>query len=167
MDNTLTDDQKRELLRKGAYACPVPPVTTVLWNEDAWIRFIDRDGKWLRKPKGEYNGECNRTACLRSPATWFNKYTKKFYCKHCGHRINFDNNEEICADRQFALFEGVTPENLGTQFISQYNPSTDQTKGYTGETWYKIIGYASTLQEAQQKLYGRVFDTPTPDSAEK
>ena len=70
-------------------------------------------------------------------------------------------------DRQFALFEGVTPENLGTQFISQYNPSTDQTKGYTGETWYKIIGYASTLQEAQQKLYGRVFDTPTPDSAEK
>lgn len=44
---TLTDEQKTELYRAGKYMFPPPPVCTVLWDEAAWIRFVDRNGKWL------------------------------------------------------------------------------------------------------------------------
>jgi len=33
--------------RAGRYWFPPPPVCTALWDEDAWIRFIDKDGGWL------------------------------------------------------------------------------------------------------------------------
>lgn len=32
-----------------------------------------------------------------------------------------------------------------------------KTKGHTGETWYKIIGYADTVEEAQIKIDGRTW----------
>jgi hypothetical protein len=60
----------------------------------------------------------------------------------------------------FALFEGVFRgvfegkeiSNIGQRFFSANEHGKDQTKGKTGETWYKIIGYAYTTEEAQEKL---------------
>lgn len=46
--------------------------------------------------KGEQGGECNRTACRWSPATAFNKETRKFYCRGCAMRINEWAGEKIC-----------------------------------------------------------------------
>lgn len=38
---------KIKLYRAGKYRMPVPPVTTALWNESDWIRFIDNKGEWI------------------------------------------------------------------------------------------------------------------------
>lgn len=40
------------------------------------------------KLKGKYNGNCNRTACQKPGATWFNLNTSAFYCASCGMDIN-------------------------------------------------------------------------------
>lgn len=41
--------------------------------------------------KGEYNQECNITACQRpNSATWFNHSTRKYYCPSCAKRLNSD-----------------------------------------------------------------------------
>lgn len=40
------------------------------------------------KEKGEFNGECNRTACNNNPANFFNHSTKKYYCGSCALKIN-------------------------------------------------------------------------------
>jgi len=41
-------DKKVELYRKGMYIVPVPPVCHANWTEEAWIRFIDKEGSWLK-----------------------------------------------------------------------------------------------------------------------
>ena len=40
--------------------------------------------------KGEYNQECNRTACNNPQATYFNHSTEKYYCKE----INYWNRAD-------------------------------------------------------------------------
>ena len=44
--------------------------------------------------KGEYLGECNRTACQNTPATFFNYSTKMFYCRACAMLINQHNHAD-------------------------------------------------------------------------
>lgn len=41
--------------------------------------------------KGEKNGNCNRTACQKPNAVYYNKSTQKYYCKACADRINEAN----------------------------------------------------------------------------
>ena len=40
----MTLDEKRKAYRDGRYNCEVPPVSTAYWNEDDWIRFIEKTG---------------------------------------------------------------------------------------------------------------------------
>jgi hypothetical protein len=42
----MTEAEKLVAYREGRYLVPVPPVYTYLWDEAAWIRFIDQSGKW-------------------------------------------------------------------------------------------------------------------------
>jgi len=44
--------------------------------------------------KGEYNQECNRTACNNSAAVYYNHSTEKYYCKSCAMEINFWNKSD-------------------------------------------------------------------------
>jgi hypothetical protein len=37
--------------------------------------------------KGQLNGLCNRTACQRPGATWFNTSTRAYYCEDCARDI--------------------------------------------------------------------------------
>lgn len=55
---------------------------------------------------------------------------------------------------RYVLLEGLEFFN---RFFSPYNPKDDPTKSATGETWYKILGFADTVEEAQMKLYGRTY----------
>lgn len=52
--------------------------------------------------KGVKNGNCNRQACQRPGATWFNSSTRAYYCKKCAAKINYwselDWNETICTE---------------------------------------------------------------------
>lgn len=53
-------------------------------------------GEHGKPAKGLKGGECNRTACNRSPANSFNKSTRAFYCRPCAERINGINGEVVC-----------------------------------------------------------------------
>lgn len=51
---------------------------------------------------------------------------------------------------QFILLEGIKHRN---RFFTSNAPDKDQTRGNTGEVWYRVLGYADTAEEAQTKLY--------------
>ncbi len=57
---------------------------------------------------------------------------------------------------KFVILQGVIEENFGQRFYTTNN-EPDPTKSDKGETWYKIIGYADTQEEAEIKLFGRVL----------
>ena len=40
------------------------------------------------KTKGKYGGLCNRSACLRHEAYWWNRGSRAYYCEDCAHLIN-------------------------------------------------------------------------------
>lgn len=37
---------KSEAYKSGRWQCPPPPVCSAQWDDSAWIRYIDRDGRW-------------------------------------------------------------------------------------------------------------------------
>ena len=39
--------------------------------------------------KGKKRGRCNVTACQSPGANYYNKSTKKYYCRHCADQINW------------------------------------------------------------------------------
>jgi hypothetical protein len=45
----------------------------------------------LPEDKGRYLGSCNRKACLRPGANWFNRETRAYYCRRCAWLINTGN----------------------------------------------------------------------------
>lgn len=45
----------------------------------------------LSTVKGERGGLCNRTACQKPPAYWFNSSTRAYYCNDCAQLINKAN----------------------------------------------------------------------------
>lgn len=55
---------------------------------------------------------------------------------------------------KFILVRGIKEKN---KFFTTNVPTEDQTKIYTGEVWYEILGYANSTKEAQMKLFGRVY----------
>lgn len=44
--NNYTYEQKVEMYKAGTYKFEVPPVCTVPWDVDSWIRFIDACDGW-------------------------------------------------------------------------------------------------------------------------
>lgn len=40
--------------------------------------------------KGVYMGNCNRSACFRPGADWYNHGTSKYYCQSCAFMLNDD-----------------------------------------------------------------------------
>jgi hypothetical protein len=44
--------------------------------------------------KGLFNGNCNRTACQKPEATWYNHSTKAYYCAECANLINLHNRPD-------------------------------------------------------------------------
>lgn len=45
-------------------------------------------------PKGLKGGNCNRTACQKPGATFFNHSTEKYYCLDCAMMINRANHAD-------------------------------------------------------------------------
>jgi hypothetical protein len=55
------------------------------------------------KNKGQYQGSCNRRACLAPGANWYNRGSYAFYCEDCAFVLNdanrhddFCKNEPLC-----------------------------------------------------------------------
>lgn len=49
----------------------------------------------LKPDKGKKNGSCNVTACQAPGALYFNKSTKKYYCKRCADEINWPGGRAL------------------------------------------------------------------------
>ena len=56
------------------------------------------------------------------------------------------------AQPKFALFQGVLEENFGQKFFSTNHPEQNQTQLDDRRVAYRILGYADTIEEAQEKL---------------
>lgn len=56
------------------------------------------------------------------------------------------------------VLEGI---QHGNRFYTTNVPGEDPTKSAKGETWYRVLGYANTSEEAQKILY------PNPGDAER
>lgn len=57
-------DAEREAYRACHYACPVPPVCTVAWDEDDWIRYVRfnlrlADAQRTSEADASHTTECN------------------------------------------------------------------------------------------------------------
>lgn len=60
--------------------------------------------------------------------------------------------------KKFVVLEGI---EHGNRFYSTNVPGEDPTKSAKGETWYHVLGYADTAEEAQAILF------PNPGDADK
>lgn len=61
--------------------------------------------------KGRWNLLCNRTQCLRTPATWYNRGSHAFYCADCAHDLSNDPFNKRDAAQ---LYGGPLCVNIGT-----------------------------------------------------
>lgn len=57
----------------------------------------------LTPQKGLKGGNCNRTACQKPGAQFFNHSTKKYYCQTCAMLINRANHNDAMAMLGHAL----------------------------------------------------------------
>lgn len=39
-------ERKKALYKAGKYRFKVPPVSTGMWNDEDWIRYVDSSGGW-------------------------------------------------------------------------------------------------------------------------
>lgn len=44
--------------------------------------------------KGKYGGNCNRTACQKPGAVWYNHSTREHYCSSCASTLNEVNRAD-------------------------------------------------------------------------
>ena len=47
----------------------------------------------MPEDKGKLDGACNRSACLKPAATWFNHSTRAYYCRRCALLLNDVNRD--------------------------------------------------------------------------
>ena len=55
--------------------------------------------------KGKHGGNCNREACQKPGATWYNQSTLAYYCGECAHAIN-----SHCPPSQVMKYIGIEGE---------------------------------------------------------
>jgi hypothetical protein len=80
--------------------------------------------------KGDYGGNCNRSACERRDATYFNASTRKFYCSRCAAAIN-DANKDYLAAHGVPL---CTPGPAEAKYLPlPASPPVESSQGVTGE----------------------------------
>lgn len=86
--------------------------------------------------KGDYNGECNRTACSKGSAVYYNHSTRKYYCEKCALLINEYNyadahriyGHDLCTlGEQVSECVDTVDPRLTSLFIltNQYNQAYD------------------------------------------
>lgn len=63
--------------------------------------------------KGIWDGACNRSACLKYPAKWYNRGSYAFYCEECALMLNDVNKRDsFCRDAPLCYH---IPTQAGTE----------------------------------------------------
>lgn len=67
-----------------------------------------------QKPdKGRKGGSCNRTACQRPGAYWYNRGSMSWYCTNCAHMLNHANrHDEFCAQEPLCKLDEEAKEEF-------------------------------------------------------
>lgn len=66
---------------------------------DSSMAFVQPDKPELKADKGKRAGSCNRTACQKPGAYWWNRGSYSWYCTTCAHMLNTANRSDpFCAD---------------------------------------------------------------------
>lgn len=53
--------------------------------------------------------------------------------------------------KEWVVLRGIQHDNV---FITTNTPGNDPTKSEKGETWYEVLGYTDTIEEAQTLIAG-------------
>ncbi len=113
--------------------------------------------------KGTFNGPCNRTACQKPGATWWNISTRAYYCPSCAHILNRENGEGLCVPHVATLAAPASspqPEAGGealTERIRSLRNDANFLRNRNGASKEFWRGYVTALD--------RVGETATPASA--
>lgn len=83
---------------------PAPVIHPVLGGERSRLKLaIERPEEPLAAAgKGAWQGLCNRTACQKPPAQWWNPHTRAYYCESCARMLNdvFERDHiALCTER--------------------------------------------------------------------
>jgi len=60
---------------------------------------MDYEDPPLKADKGKYLGSCNRRACQKPGANWYNRTMNAHYCEPCAKLINYEplpSGEYLC-----------------------------------------------------------------------
>lgn len=79
----MTDMDMKNTPKTQTYEIQAKDLREPIKKPDANIHCSDQSGSL----KGDQGGECNRTRCDNKDAQWFNRSTRKHYCKPCAMRI--------------------------------------------------------------------------------
>lgn len=74
----------------GMYSIEDPKVFNTYSQKTKMAGLIKHEVKKdpVKTSKGEYDGDCNRTACDKKQAKWYNHSTRAYYCGKCAMQIN-------------------------------------------------------------------------------
>lgn len=72
--------------------------------------------------KGKYGGLCNRSACLRHEAYWWNRGSYAYYCQDCAALINRDFRHRDDVEAYGSLLLNVPADLTVTDCDLDFNP---------------------------------------------
>jgi hypothetical protein len=112
--------------------------------------------------KGLLNGSCNRSACQKPGAVYYNHSTRAYYCADCADMINKMNPE---SHQIYGHDLCTLPEEVASKYktIDKNNPDVFTTKGFVQamnglELWVntvtdEIITVKVNDSDLRRKLY--------------
>lgn len=93
------------------------------------------------KDKGFYLGSCNRSACLRPGAMWWNHGSHHYYCRNCAEMLNEDP-----VNKKYAK------ENFGHDLCTEGRRNVF----YQERVWELLPAFKKNLEEYKKKPIDRV-----------
>lgn len=100
--------------------------------------------------KGFFNGSCNRSACLKPGANWYNHGSLAYYCQSCASELNYDhfNRKDaldnwghlLCTEGEYnrEKFEKLHDLHRNSKLFMEQNYTKGQIGQYVpdaGEFW--------------------------------
>lgn len=74
---------------------------------------------------------------------------------------------EINTTKEYVVLRHLTMPYKGLCFFTRNSEIGRDCKGFNGETWYEIVGYANSIQEAQTLVVKNYGGSPTAKEFEE
>ena len=101
--------------------------------------------------KGQYNAECNRTACNNQEAIYYNHSTREHYCHSCAMEINYWNRKDSIEMFGHDLCTLVENNEENLRLTDKVFIAPNRTKVYTIKPNYRFV--APPKKEGKHKQH--------------